>query len=372
MRGKRAVLAFEERRGGRDQVVLVRSRDAGRRWSRALRPTGRRRGSTDEWWPAVARGARGRVTVAWVDGSSGRERVYFSQSRNGGRTFGAPKALDSSPPRGVAQWRPALAYAGGGDVVHAAFVDERERSQDDDLPQAHVYYTRIRSGSPERARRLDTGEPVTLAAKLDNSWAPRLSSRGNRVLLTWTDFENYDWRTYSRMSEDGGDSFGPQTAVNNTATDVESLDDSPDPALGGTTPFVAWTDFRKRSSTGPMPHPAYDTYLATPGKRNIQVDPYGARQVSTFSPSTCASKTDDVLVAFQDASRGQNDIRIVRVAGGTRPGLARRVDDAGSRGGDAWRPRLGCWRSRVLAVWEDERDGPPQIYSAVASARRLR
>ncbi len=366
------MLAFEERRGGRDQVFLARSRDGGRTWSRAVRPTGRPPGSPDEWWPAVARGARGRVTVAWVDDSSGRERVYFSQSSDGGRTFGAPHPLDPSPPRGVAQWRPALAYASARDDVHAAFVDERERSQDDDLPQAHIYYTRIRSGSPEPARRLDTGEPTALAAKFDNSWAPRLASRGSRVLLTWTDFENYDWRVYSRLSQDGGDSFGPQTAVNNTPTDVESLDDSPDPALGGTTSFVAWTDFRKRDTTGPLPHPAYDIYLATPGKQNLQIDPYGARQVSTFSPSACASKSDDVLVAFQDASRGQNDIRIVSVAGGTRRGRARRVDDTGSRGGNAWRPRLGCWGSRVLAVWEDERDGPPQIYSAVASVRRLR
>src|SRR5439155_16383533 len=244
--------------------------DGGRRWSRAVRPTGRRPGSTDEWWPAVARGARGRVTLAWVDRSSGRERVYFSQSRDGGRSFGPARPLDPSPPRGVAQWRPALAY-GRGNVVNAAFIDERERSQDDGLPQAHLYYTRIRAGSPEPARRLDTGEPVALAAKLDNSWAPRIASRGSRVLLAWTDFENYDWRVYSRQSEDGGGSFGPETPVNNTPTNVESLDDSPDPVLGGTTPFVAWTDFRKRDSTGPMPHPAYDTYLATPGKPNLQV-----------------------------------------------------------------------------------------------------
>jgi hypothetical protein len=48
------------------------------------------------------------------------------------------------------------------------------------------------------------------------------------------------------------------------------------------------------------------------------------------------------------------------------------VSDAGARGGNAWRPRLGCSGDRVVAVWEDERDGPARLYSALGSARRLR
>ena len=113
LRRRRGVLAFEERRGGRDQIVLVRTRNGGRSWSRPVRPTGRPRGAADEWWPAVALGPRGRVTVAWTDDSSGRERAWFARSRNGGRTFGPPRALDPSPPAEVAQWKPALAQGRG-------------------------------------------------------------------------------------------------------------------------------------------------------------------------------------------------------------------------------------------------------------------
>ena len=116
----------------------------------------------------------------------------------------------------------------------------------------------------------------------------------------------------------------------------------------------------------------YDIYLSRAGKENVQVDPYGTRQLSTFAPDICAVGRRDALVAFQDASKGQNDIRAVFMKGGTKRGRPRRVDDAGPRAGNAWRPRLACAGGRVLALWEDERDGPAQIYFARAKLKRLR
>jgi predicted amidohydrolase len=369
--GNRALLAFEERRGGRDQILVVRSSDTGRTWSKPVRPTGRPAGSADEWWPAVALGSKGRATIAWVDRSSGRERVYFAQSADGGRRWVEPRPLDGSSPRGAAQWRPALAH-GRGDTVHAAFVDERELSADDSLPQAHLYYTRIQAGRPEPARRLDEGEPNVYAARVDNSWAPRVSVRGDRVMVTWVDFLRYDWDVFARESSDAGASFAGQRDVNDTPAGYEALNDSPEAALGGTKPFVAWTDWRKRDSAADSAHQQYDVFVASPGGRNAQADQHGTRPVSTFAPSICATGRDDAIVAFQDASRGQNDVQAVYLRGGTKRGPARRVDDAGDRGGNAWRPRLGCWGERVIAAWEDERDGPAQIYAARSRLSRLR
>ena len=369
--GKSALLAYEERRGKRDQVLVVRSSDSGRTWSEPVRPTGRPAGAIDEWWPAVALGPKGRATIAWVDRSTDRERVYFAQSSDGGRKWGGAKPLDGAPPPRVAQWRPALAH-GRGDVVHAAFVDEREVSADDSLPQAHVFYSRINAGTPEPARRLDQGEPDPRAARLDNSWAPRLSVRGERVLVTWVDFLRYDWDVFARESTDAGTTFADQRDVNDTPPADEALDDTPEAALGGTKPFIAWTDWRKRDSAARAAHQQYDIFVATPGGRNVQADPHGTKPVSTFAPSICATRGDDAIVAFQDASRGQNDIQAVYLRGGTKRGPTRRVDDAGDGGGNAWRPRLGCWGQRVIAAWEDERDGPAQVYVTSGSAPKLR
>jgi len=373
MRGLRGVVAFEERRGGHDQLLLARTTDGGRTWSGAVRPTGRPAGTTNEQWPAVAVGAAGRVTVAWNDDSTGAPRVYLARSTNGGQSFGPAHPLDASAPRGSAQWRPALAQ-GPGDVVHAVMVDGRARSADDGLPQAHVYYARVRGGVPERARRLDTGAPAALAAKLDNSWAPRVAVAGRRVLTAWIDFLNYDWGVFSRRSTDGGATFAQQVRVTDNregSEQQEELADSPDPLLLPGGPLVVWTDWRKRDSAGRVPHQQYDVFAAAPGGPNRQVDPYGTRPVSSFAPSGCADGAR-ALVAFQDESRAQSKIRLVRVAGGAHRGPALRVDDGGSRAGDAWRPRIACSGGRALVAFESERDGPGQIYVASAPLERLR
>jgi hypothetical protein len=360
-RGRHVVAAYEERRGAHDRVFVVRSSDGGRTWSDPKRAA---RAGVDQWWPAVAVGAKGRVTVAWVQGES----AVFVRSTDRGRTFGSLSQIDSSGE--AAQWKPALAQ-GRGDVVHAAWIDERARGRDR-LPQAHVYYARIKRGDPSAASRLDTGDPVPLATKFDNSWAPSVASRGSRVLVTWLDFLNYDWDVFSRLSTDAGRRFADQQLVNDTPEDDEELADTPRAALGRAAELVAWTDWRKRDSSATTPHQMYDIYLSRPGKANVQVDPYGTRQLSTFAPDVCAVGRGDALVAFQDAGKGQNDIRAVFMKGGTKRGRARRVDDAGRRAGNAWRPRLACAPGRVLALWEDERDGPAQIYFARAKLKRLR
>lgn len=368
---RNVVVAFEERRGAHDQVLVVRSRDGGRTWSRPVRATGRPAGATDEWWPAVALGPRGRATLAWVDRSSGVPRVYVARSRNGGRTFGPPGPIDPGAPAEAAQWKPALAH-GRGDTVHAVWIDERERSAEDALPQANVRYARVGAES----RQLDSAgagpqSDTVNGEKLNNAWAPSISTRFNRVLVAWVDFKDYDWDVVSRLSRDYGDAFAPEKLVNETPPADEALNDAPRAALGAGRAFVAWTDWRKRDSGRRSPHQQYDIFIAQPGEKNVQADPYGGRQASTFAPDICADGRGDALIAFQDAAKGFNEVRIVHMRGGAKRGRARRVSDA-PRAGNAWRPQLGCWRGDVLAVWEDERDGPSRLYSAFAAARRLR
>jgi predicted amidohydrolase len=103
-RGRRVYAVFEESRPGgdgrRDQVYLVSSRDAGQRWRRRVRPTGRPSGAATEWWPALAVTADGTVWVVWQDDSSGTPRIYFARSRDGMR-FSPPAPVDATaPPRG--------------------------------------------------------------------------------------------------------------------------------------------------------------------------------------------------------------------------------------------------------------------------------
>jgi hypothetical protein len=366
MSGRLVTAAWEQ--GGR--VLAAGSNDGGRRWARAVAVAPAGKGAQE--WPAVAISPGGRVTVAWSDLRTGTPRVMYARLL--GRRVSRARAIDASAPPPAAQWKPALAQ-GRGAVVHAVWVDERERSADDDLPQAHVFYARVGQRGP--GRRLDTGKPVTLAERSDNSWAPRVASNGRRVLVTWLDFQAYDWGVFSRLSADGGASFGKETRVTSDGSEQEELADSPAPALPARgKPLIAWTDWRKRDSAGTRPHQEYDTFIATPGGRNLQADRYGARQVSTFAPSICLGGGGRATVAFQDASTGRSVVRAVTVrgaaGGGTfKRGRTRLVSDAGARGGNAWRPQLACSGGRAVAVWEDERDGPPRLYSSFGSARSL-
>ena len=87
---------------------------------------------------------------------------------------------------------------------------------------------------------------------------------------------------------------------------------------------------------------------------------------------TQIDRIDEYIAAFQDASRAQSRIALVRVAGGARRGPALRVDDGGPAAGDAWRPRLSCSGGRVVVAFETERDGPGQVYVTSAPLERLR
>ena len=127
MRGRRGGVAFEERRGGHDQVLLARTTDGGRTWSKRVHPTGRRAGSADEWWPAVAVGPRGRVTLAWDDNSTGTYRVYVARSTDGGRHFGPTRAIDPSPASGVAQWSPRWRRARATRCTRSSWTSARAR-----------------------------------------------------------------------------------------------------------------------------------------------------------------------------------------------------------------------------------------------------
>src|SRR5204863_9895449 len=120
----------------------------------------------------------------------------------------------------------------------------------------------------------------------------------------------------------------------------EDLADSPNPVLRSSGPFVVWTDWRKRDFSGRFTHEQYDIFAARPGRRNVQVDPYGPRPVSTFAASACAAGGRTTLVAYQDASAPQSRIELRRIAGGRAGGRALRVDDGGAAAGNAWRPQL--------------------------------
>jgi len=360
-RGKLVVAAFEERAGAGDRILLARSTDGGRTWGKP-RSVGR---GGHRWWPSVAIGPDRRVWVAWSDDRTGEQRAYVS---HGGGLGGVP--VDATVADGVQQLRPAIAATGSGKAF-VAFVDDRARFSGDDLPQAGIWGVAVSGGRTAAATRLDSTEPpVDLAATLDHAWAPALAARGRRLELTWIDFRDYEWNVYARPSTDGGDSWGDERKVNDTADADEALEDTPRAALLRGGPLVAYTDWASLNRDPTKASALYDVAVAAPGQAQIRADGSRGRHVQAFAPAIAAAGSS-AIVAWQDHRGGAGDILATRVTA-TQAGRPIRVDDSGRRGWNQWRPALTVSRGAVMAAWEDERDGPAQIFFARARASRIR
>lgn len=373
--GRTVVAAYEQD----DRVFVARSRDQGARWERPVPVTGVV--DADQWWPSASVGPDGRVWVAWQEGR--RVRVTSTPagaaSRRAALRFEAPAAApagaaargEGGPPR---QWRPSLASTGAG-TAYLAWVDERTRFTGDDLPQAGLYGATVSAaGGVGTAQRLDRRDAVaTLAGTLDNAWAPSVAARGARVLVTWVDFRGYDWDVSARESGDGGASFGAERTVNPTPEDVEALDDTPRAALTRTgRPLVAYTDWFKDARSFAAPSSLYDTRLAGLTEQPVQADDHGPRHVSTFAPALADTAAGDALVAWQDAATGVAKVRLARVRAGTGArGRVLRVDDGGAAQVNRSRPAIALAGTRAVVAWEDERDGPPQLYAGRVTVSRV-
>ena len=187
-RGSLVAAAFEES----GHPVVVASLDGGRTWGPRAYPAGRR--VVHGWWPQVAIGPDRRVWATWQRDAGHTPRVYVANSGAVPHVAACRPPcrrrileLGFSHPRAVApaaapQWRPTIAAPARKRAV-VAWIDERERSADDALPQAHLYSARVGLGATGAVRRLDTAPPVADAAKLDHAWAPDLVARGRVLLL---------------------------------------------------------------------------------------------------------------------------------------------------------------------------------------------
>lgn len=347
-RGRLVVAAWSERAGGAWRIRVARSTDAGRTWA-APRDAGPGQA------PALAAGAGGRVWLAVQ--RAGRVRVALS--RDGGRRFGPARPVGGDAP----QWRPAIAATGPGRAF-VAWIDERGRQREGDLPRASVFGARVDGARITSPRDLDPYPPASdLATQLDNDWAVAVGARGRHVTVAWTDFRAYDWRIVGRTSRDGGRRFAPLRAISDDPGDREALDDAPSVAVGRDGVAVtAWTAYRKAPTIAPSS--LYDIRLARAGRAARRVDDGGDRPVVSVNPALALHpRSGAPLVAWQDHAGG---VGAIRLAAG---GRVRRVSGSAA---NQWRPAVAVAGGRLLVAWEDARAGAGRAVVAAAPLRRLR
>jgi hypothetical protein len=359
---------------GLENTFLAISRDRGLTFGDPIRVSDHPAGAVAELHPAVV--ARGnRVYVVWQEFVNGRDdddgRIRLARLDGRGRKRGPDVRVDDAD--GVGKWMPAVTLVGRTPVV--AWIDERDPGPDNE-PLEHVYAARATADmtSFEPAVRVDAGTPVDLALHLDNKWAPTLVARREAVYAAWADFRNYNWDIFFARSDDGGRTFGANVRVDDFP-DFERVNERPTLAVARNGRLhVAWTDLRAREPDTNVFYTRSDDAGAT-FEANRQLDDSSVGfDVDTDTPTnqwhpSLAVVRDNLFVAWQDNRLGNNDIFFTTSTDdGDTFAAAERVDDTGTGTSEQSRPHLalvghGGHRACVV-VWEDDRNGTSDIYSA--------
>ncbi len=345
---------------------MSRSTDHGARWSRPVRVAAAPAGE-DQWWPAVAAGPGGELWVAWQQG----ERVLLARSTDGGRRFARARPRRRAR---LAQWRPAVAATAPGSAV-LAWVDERARfATEPSLPQAGILAATVRDGQVGAPQRLD-GPTTRAAGRHDGPRMGAVARRARRPRARHLD--RLRVLRLGRLAAAGRTTAAPpgraEQAVNDTPPALEALDDRPQAALlADGRPLVAWTDWRTDPGTARSARAASTTPSSgAPASRTSRSTGRATPTARRSRPPSRALPDGGAVVAWQDHTAGPGDVHAARVGADGRPGRALRVDDSGRAGSNQWRPAIAVTSRRVVVAWEDERDGPTQIYASRAAPSRL-
>jgi len=375
-RGTRVFVVWHEHAAGQlPSVHLAVSRDGGRTFAPPVKVSDQPAGAVAELHPGIA--VRGRtLLVVWQTFDDGWDddtgRIMSARFDVRGRKRGADLPVDDGVASG--KWLPQVVFAAGRPVV--AWIDERDRGPEGEVLE-HVYVARgvDRRGSRfDTPRRVDAGEPVALAAHLDNKWHPALAARGRRVHLAWVDFRDYNWDVITAASTDGGETFGANVRIDDFAG-FERINERPALALDRDgTVHAAWTDLRARQPDTNVfhAHSIDGGSTFTPNVRlddaDVALDLNRAAPSNQWHPSLVADR-GWLAAVWQDDRAGNNDVWFAtRGAADAAFGPAERVDDTGDGPSAQTRPQLTIAgrgrRRRCHAVWVDDRDGSPDIYHA--------
>ena len=381
--GRRVAVVWDDTRaGGQPAVYLAISSDAGTSFAPPVKVSAAPAGLAAELDPDVAL-SRDEIVVVWQalerGGDDDAAAIRLARFSHDGVKLADDARVDGgTTPAG--RWQPALALLSDGSPV-VAWIDERDGGPDG-VALEHVYVSRPGDGTDAAAHavRVDDGPPVPLAESLDNRWSPAILAVGDTVHVAWADFRDYNWDVRAARSDDGGRTFSASTRVNGFAG-FERISDAPALTAGrGADVRLAWTDVRAREPDGNI-----FTARSADGGRTWQQDRQLDLSRRGFDPDrdrpslqhavTLAKAGERGFAAWQDDRAGNQDILFAPLDDG-RGGEAireQRVDDTGAGPSNQYRPHMAVagtgTAARCVVVWEDDRDGRLQIYTAARACR---
>jgi hypothetical protein len=288
------------------------------------------------------------VYAAWVDGRNGpNQDVFFRRSIDGGTTWVAPDVRLDSGLAGAAN-STSVEIAAVGTNVYVVWQDFRNGQPD-------VFFNRSTDGGVTWLAndvRLDT-DPAGAAP----SFSARIAAAGTDVYVVWQDGRGGSLDVRANVSNDGGTTW--------LAADLR-LDTDPLPhpsveiavAADGAGAVVTWTDsrlgpnhvFANRTTDHGV------TWLAT----DVRVDVFAG--TNSAGSSTVALQGGVAWIAWTDTRAGSPEIRFSKSTDGGATWLAADVRlDTRPAGGASTLPNLCADAGFVFVVWQDTRDGQPDV-----------
>jgi hypothetical protein len=244
--------------------------------------------------------------------------------------------LTNDPGNSYTSWNNAWCIAASGDSVHVVWRDNRDGNNE-------IYYKRSVDGG------VNWGTDTRLTNNPSPSGYPTVAVSGQVVYVVWEDDRDGNYEIYYKRSTNGGVSWGGDTRLtNNTATS-----ERPSASVSDSVVHVVWLDQRdgnleiyyKRSTDEGVSWGA-DTRLTN-------------NTAMSERPSVAVSG-QVVHVAWSDTRDGNNEIYYKQSTdGGVSWGADIRLtnDPDGS-----YNSPISASGSFVHVVWEEWRDGNPEIY----------
>jgi len=304
--------------------------------------------------PSLALDSGNNISIAWVDGRSMNQDIWFSRSTNGGQSFSANVLVNLVTTNAQTEVRIAVDPVDSM-LIHAVWTDTRAAGN------ADIYYANSTDGglsfNPSSrvnndAGGADQGAPAiavapnrdvqvvwrdarSAATKGTDIYAARSTNRGatwiypatpwvnddsgnvaqqeptiaidraGTIYVAWTDFRsgpNPD--IYAARSTSGGVSFGASVKVNDDVGPVWQF--QPSLTANGGKIVVAWTDLRTGGSTN------LDIYASTSldgltWSANVKVND-DSSAASQLQPSVSIDSTGDVFAAWSDSRGSGQDV----------------------------------------------------------------
>ena len=349
-------VAWNDRRDGRYNIYFTKSADGGATFDPNIKLNDSSRGKRK--YPSIAVDPRGNIYIAWHDERNGNRDIYLAKSTDGGMTFGPNTRVDDTGASASAQSVPSLSIAVDmNENVYLAWYDNRNGNND-------IYFAKSADGGAtfgESARVDDTGAASSVQAKPSIA----LDANGD-IYAIWHDKRNGSFDIYFAKSADGGVTFGPNVRVDDTGTLYRDQFDPRIVVDKNGDIYAVWHDYRYRD---------HDIFFAksTDGGdsfgTNVRVDDTAFSTSFQLDPAIALDGDGNIYTAWHDKRNGDYDIYFAKSTdGGATFGSNIRVDDSGTSASVQRSVSLAVDISgNIYAVWHDNRNGNFDIYFSKAT-----